>query len=355
MIRFLKSYTFELLMITIFGLFILMLTSGIPYILAFHEWALGWSEKAGPEVQNAFTIFLSIFVEGLPFILIGVFLSALIHQYVNEELIWKYVPRHPLVSIPVAACLGLFLPICECGIVPIARRLIQKGFPFYMAFTFLLAAPVVNPITIASTYLAFGDDWGMTFQRVGMAVLISMVMGLGFALFFRKRPILKENVTGSCCSSENCHHDHENQEDHHHKHLDKKPTGSLGHALYHAIFEFIDMGKYFVLGGLLAAGFHVFVGVSTIQNFTENEFLAVLVMMGLAFGLSICSSADAFVAASFRNVIGTAPILSFLVYGPMMDVKNILMMVGSFRLPVVGFFFAGTTLLTLMSIWLFLM
>lgn len=327
-----------------------MLTSGIPYILEFHEWASEISEKMDPDIQNAFTIFLSIFVEGLPFILIGVFLSALIHQYVNEEMIWKYVPTHPLISIPIAASLGLFLPICECGIVPIARRLIQKGFPYYMAFTFLLAAPVVNPITIASTYLAFGDNWGMTFQRVGTAVIISIVMGFGFALFFRNRLILKKKFSVSSCSAEDCHHDHDCN---HHDH--GQSSRSLSNALYHAIFEFIDMGKYFVLGGLLAAGFHVFVGVSAIQNFTEYEFLAVLVMMGLAFGLSICSSADAFVAASFRNVIGTAPILSFLVYGPMMDIKNVLMMLGSFRLSVVGFFLGGTTLLTLISIFLFFM
>lgn len=352
MARFFKVYMIEVSIIGIFGVFFFLLTSGIPLILEFHEWASGIGESLGPNFQNTFTIFLSIFVEGLPFILIGVFLSAIIHQYVDEEMILRFVPKNPFISIPVAACLGLLLPICECGIVPVAKRLIQKGLPSYIAFTFLLAAPVINPITIGSTYLAFGDDWTITLERVGIAFVISIIMGFCFAVFFRTKEVLKVNTKEVHCEDEGCDHLHHHSSDHEHS---SKGAGfkRLNESLYHAIFEFIDMGKYFVFGALLAAFFHVFVGVSTIKNFAENEGLAVLVMMGLAFGLSICSSADAFVAASFRNVISTAPILAFLVYGPMMDIKNILMLMGSFRLSVVGFFFGGTTLLTLVSMLLF--
>lgn len=343
MVRFLKSYAIEFLILVIFGAFLFMLTAGIPVMLEFHELASRLGKQLRPDLQNAFTIFLSIFVEGLPFILMGVFLSAMIHQYVNEEMILKYVPKNPLIALPIAACLGLLLPICECGIVPVARRLIQKGLPTYIAFTFLLAAPVINPITIGSTYLAFGDDWTITFQRVGIAAIIAIIMGICFMIFFRKHSVLKKDkMSGTCIDG--CDHDHDRHE---------KPSSrskQFSEALHHAIFEFIDMGKYFVLGGLLAAFFHVFVGITAIKNFAENEFLAVFVMMLLAFGLSICSSADAFVASSFRQVIPTAPILAFLIYGPVMDLKNLFMMWGSFRPAAVGFFFAGTTVLTILSI-----
>jgi uncharacterized protein len=114
------------------------------------------------------------------------------------------------------------------------------------------------------------------------------------------------------------------------------------------------MGKYFILGAFLAASFQTFVGFSAIKSIGTNEWIAILLLMGIAFGLSICSSSDAFIAASFRNAIGTAPLFAFLIYGPIMDLKNLLMMMGSFRASVIWFFWGGTTILTILSVILFL-
>ncbi len=352
--RRLRTFYIEISSIVFLFVFIYLLLFGNSFFYMFSDWLKANALFSNPHLQNISTIFLGIFIEGLPFILIGVFLSSLIHIFVKEEMIWRLVPKNPWLSIPMSAFLGLLLPICECGIVPVARRLIEKGYPFYAAFTFLLAAPIVNPITIVSTYIAFGDQWDMVWLRLGLAVVIAVLMGFLLYLFFTKKDVLKrrketthshvESDSSSCdCHSPSCNH-------HHHE----KRDGRFAHGLYHAVFEFIDMSKYFVLGALIAAAFQTFVGISAIKEVAGEGWMGILLMMGLAFGLSVCSSADAFIAASFRSALSNGPIMAFLVYGPMMDIKNVLMLAGNFRRPVILFLFTGTTLLTAVTIWLFL-
>jgi uncharacterized membrane protein YraQ (UPF0718 family) len=236
----------------------------------------------------------------------------------------------------------------------VARRLVQKGLPSYVAFTFLLAAPIVNPVTIFSTYLAFGDSWRVVFLRVGVGALIAAVMGFLFFLIFRGKPVLRAERKER--EADCCHHHHDSRHAHRHDHECTHHHGESGlmHALRHSVFEFIDMGKYFILGALIAAGFQTIVGTAVIKSVARYDHIAILMMMALAFGMSVCSSADAFLAASFRSVMGTAPLLGFLVYGPMVDVKNLLMMLGGFRKSVVLFFIVGTTVLTLLTCNLFL-
>lgn len=344
----LKNYYIEITGVLVFIALFYFLTSG--QIMELGSLMAKFAITDNVQLQNLSTIFLSIFIEGLPFILMGVFVSVLIHEFVDEEVIWKWIPKNPLLSIPLAACLGIFLPICECGIVPVARRLIQKGLPAHTAFTFLLAAPIVNPVTAVSTYIAFRNNWDMVFLRLGLGAGIAVAMGIMFLRFFSKTDVLKGNLQKADCHH-SCHHDHAHPHDHCHDH--RGLEARLCHAFYHAIFEFIDMGKYFVAGAFIAACFQTFIGLSVMKSVAAHEGIAVIVMMGIAFGLSICSSSDAFVAASFRGILGNAPLFSFLVYGPMMDLKNLLMMIGSFRSSVVWFFWGGTTLLTILSILLF--
>ncbi|SFS99364.1 permease [Marininema halotolerans] len=293
-------------------------------------------------IQNLSTVFLSIFIEGIPFILLGVLISSVIQVSIQEETLFRWIPKNPLLAIPLTLTLGLVLPICECGIVPVARRLIQKGLPPYIPFTFLLAAPVINPITLMATYFAFGSQWDMVINRALLAGGIATVMGLlCYRLSNQGVLTINEECEGACT----CHHGQE-----HARALDQRDR--MSEALYHGIFELMNMGKYFIGGALLAATFQTYVGYSLIAEWSHQGWLPILLMMGLAFGLSLCSSADAFVAASFRGVMPTAPLLAFLVYGPIMDLKNLLMMLGSFRKRIVIFFFVGTTLLTLVSIHL---
>lgn len=339
-VRWVREYSAEITGLIILAGFLIFITSGLEFLTLKPPEMSDFTVSG--DLKNLSTLFLSIFIEGIPFILAGGLISSLIHVYVKQETIWRLVPKTPLIAIPTALLIGLILPVCECGIVPVARRLIRKGLPPYVAFTFLLAAPVINPVTIASTYFAFGDNWNMVLFRLFTAAIVAGVMGWLFFLFF-KGDVLKADISDhqhgqNCCKV-------------------ATPSGGdrLGHAMYHSIFEFMDMGKYFIAGALVAASFQTFVGMAAIRELGENEWLSVPAMMGLAFGLSLCSSADAFVAASFRTALTSAPLLVFLVYGPMMDLKNLFMLAGSFRLPVVLFFFAGTTLLCLLTVFLFFM
>lgn len=353
MLRFLRSYTIEISIFIIFGLFILLLTSGITWLIEFDSWLKEIQPNVAPQVQNGVTIFLSIFIEGLPFILIGVLISSLIHTFVRQEHIWRFVPRSPFISIPLASVMGLILPICECGIIPIARRLIQKQLPAYVAFTFLLAAPIVNPITILSTYLAFAEQGiSMALSRTSIGIAIAIIMGAIFALFFRNKEVLRADKTvNHNCTHDDCDHEHPPHASEHIEEEQKQSVWArLGHSLHHAIFEWMDMGKFFIIGAAIAAFFHTFIGLSVLRSAITEEWWAILVLMFLAYVLSICSSADAFVAASFRGVVGNSPLLAFLVYGPMMDIKNVIMMMSAFRIPVVLTFIGGTTILTYIMI-----
>lgn len=353
MLKWMRGYSMELTGLLVLLGFLYMIFFGIDAI-ARQDWMDAWTLPEVPvQVQTVATIFLSIFIEGIPFILIGVLVSGLIHIYVNEETVWRWVPKNPFLSIPFASCLGLLLPVCECGVVPVTKRLIQKGLPSYIAFTFLLAAPVINPVTIVSTYIAFGNSWDITFARLLLAAWVAWVMGALFFWFFKGNVLKPDPSASSGCNHHHGSHDHSHH--HHHSHDHGSHKGDrFGHALYHGVFEFMDMGKYFVMGALIAASFQTFVGMSAIQDFAQNEWLAILLMMGLAFGMSLCSSADAFVAASFRTAMGTAPLLAFMVYGPMLDLKNVLMMSGTFKRNVMLFFIAGSTVLTLVVIGLYM-
>jgi len=127
---------------------------------------------------------LSIIIEALPFILIGVFVSAILQNFVSELTIHKILPRNRISNIILASFLGIIFPICECGIVPVTRRLVIKGFPLYSAVTFMLAAPIINPVVASSTAVAFSANPKMVWFRLGLAFFVSFVTGLLLSFWF---------------------------------------------------------------------------------------------------------------------------------------------------------------------------
>jgi hypothetical protein len=284
------------------------------------------------QLQGLVTIFLGIFIEALPFLLAGVLASATIHVFVSVEHVQRLSPRGPARAAIFGALLGLAFPVCECGAVPATRRLLTKGAPAPLGIAFLLAAPVVNPIVIASTWVAFAGRPELVAGRLGLTVLIAAAVAL---LVGARQPVQALLVPASPAH----HHEH----DHTHATLVER----LQALLNHAVVEFFEMGRYLVIGALIAATLQTLVPRETLLAVGQGPLLAPLVLMALAFVLSICSTVDAFVALAFVNSFPPGALLAFLVFGPMVDIKSLLMYLATFRRGVVVRIVALTALLTL--------
>ncbi|HFU4222008.1 TPA: permease [Streptococcus suis] len=254
-------------------------------------------------------IFLSIIIEALPFVLIGAIISGLIEVFITPDKLVKFLPKNTFLAILFGSFLGFIFPSCECGIVPIVNRLLEKKLPSYTALPFLVTAPLVNPIVLFATYTAFGNSWTVALYRVIGSMLVALILGLVLG-FLVKEPINKNQVTYS----------------HQQDTSDKSVWQKIGHALIHAIDEFFDTGRYLVFGSLFASLVQVYVPTAFLTSIGHSPLSAILLMMALAFLLSLCSEADAFIGASFLSSFGLAPVIAFLVIGPMVDVKNLLMM-----------------------------
>jgi uncharacterized protein len=272
-------------------------------------------------VPNSFqqlnTIFLSILIEAIPFVLIGVVIAGFIQIFITEEHIRQWIPKNKFLAVVMSCIVGAFFPACECGIVPIVRRLIKKGVPLHAGIGFLLTGPLINPIVILSTYMAFGNNIRMASLRMGVGFVAALFIALIISQVY-KTTQLKNSIS------------------------DIKQTvvltnsrGSFIHRLVemvkHSIDEFFDMGKYLIIGAFVAAFVQTYISAKSLFLFGEGLLGSSLVMMGLAFFLSLCSEADAFIGASFRNLFPSTSILAFLVYGPMIDLKNTIMLLSVFK------------------------
>lgn len=271
-------------------------------------------EHLPTSVLQAGAIFLSIIIEALPFVLIGAILSGFIEVFVSPEKVRAWLPQHKVLAILFGTLIGLVFPSCECGIVPIVKRLLEKKVPTYTAIPFLVTAPVINPIVLFATFTAFGNSPLFALYRALGAVLVALIMGILLG-FFIKEPITKR-IDGEA-----------------HQTVQKTITiwQGIWQALVHAVDEFFDTGRYLVLGCLFASLVQVYVPTAVLTRIGHQPVTAILLMMVLAFLLSLCSEADAFIGASFLSSFGLAPVMAFLVIGPIVDVKNLLMMQPHFR------------------------
>ncbi|WP_174731665.1 permease [Mesobacillus harenae] len=264
---------------------------------------------------NLNTIFLSILIEALPFVLIGVVIAGIIQIFVTEEHIERWIPKNKFLAVIMSCVVGALFPACECGIVPIVRRLIAKGVPIFAGVGFLLTGPLINPIVIFSTYMAFGNDWKIAGLRMVLGFFIAIMIALLVAVLFKGNQ-LKASVTNISIQDS----------------ASKKPfLDRFWDMLKHSIDEFFDMGKYLIIGAFFAAAVQVYVSSGALLQISSGLISSTIVMMALAYILSLCSEADAFIGASFKNLFPTTAILGFLIYGPMIDLKNTFMMLSVFR------------------------
>ena len=262
-------------------------------------------------VQNLLSLSIAVIIESTPFVILGITLSALLQKFVAYDKVARFLPKNQFLRSGILSLLGVFIPVCECGNVPLARGLILKGFTVPEATTFLLAAPILNPLTIITTYQAFGWDNGILTGRIIGGFLIANLIGWYFSTHSSPHELLTDKFEASCS------HVHE------HGHETKFfPT---------FLTEISVIMPTLVLGSFIAGGIHAFVPQEFLMQIGANPVAAVLVMIVMAFIIAICSNVDAFFALSFANVFPPYAILVFLLVGPLVDIKMLALLRTTFK------------------------
>lgn len=288
---------------------------------------------AADRLQAFTTIFLGIFIEAAPFVAAGALLSGVIETGVSARTLARWVPDRPGVGVLAGAALGLIFPVCECGVVIVVRRLLRKGLPPPVAIAFLLGAPVLNPVVIASTATAFGFG-RMLAARLGLTLVVAAATAAVF------RAARRSDILPNGDEDGGAGHDHGHDQRHGHDHdhgrggpapLGRRAGSFAVDALLHGAADLFDMGRYLVIGCVLAALLQTVMPQSVLLDVGRGGVGSVATMLGLGYLLSVCSSVDAFLALAFTNTFAPASILAFLVFGPMVDVKSTLLFLSVFR------------------------
>lgn len=268
------------------------------------------------------TVFAAIVLEALPFLLIGTVVSGFLGGFDSRGRVIRLLSKGGARTPFVAAALGLLFPVCECAIVPIVRKLMHKGVPPAAAIAFMLGAPIVNVIVFGSTAVAYALAWDFAFLRLVFGYCVAVFVSFVFAFFFQGRQSLLPSLSAFPM----------------HDPVPEQVSGTLAYylektraALFHGAEDFIDMFSLLVMAAFVTALVHSTVDRSFFYSLGEIPVLGIVLMMFLAVILSICSEADAFIAASFKLTLPLSAQMAFMVLGPMVDLKLIFMCLGVFK------------------------
>ncbi|MCD2347683.1 permease [Clostridium guangxiense] len=278
-------------------------------------------------------------MEAFPFIILGVFISSIIQIFISEQTIAKLIPKNKFVGLIAAASIGLIFPVCDCAIVPIARRLLKKGVPLYIAVTFMLSVPIINPVVLSSTYYAFLNNPYMAVLRGIIGWTSSIIIGLTISkleyknskntrlkeILFNARTFhYDDNLHNHIAPSHNhdcCHHEH-----HHTLNSKRNFTNTVFDILDHVSSELNEVGKFIIVGAFLSALMQTVIPRKYILSVGTHKILSIIIMIFLAYLMCVCSETDAFIARTFVGQFTNGSIIAFLICGPMIDIKNTLML-----------------------------
>jgi len=277
-------------------------------------------------LATIWAIFQGLLLEALPFLLIGVLIAGLARWIAPGGRWLQRLPSQPLLAPLTGAALGFALPACECGNVPVARRLLAGGAPLGSALGFLFAAPVLNPIVLASTWAAFPDQPWLLAARPLAALLLALALSallqqwpegqlLEPALLEERRlsqPLAevgllerRSGLVGAAPAAP----------------PPPPERPSLATVLEHSSREFLDLAGLLVLGSVLAAVVQTLLPRTWLLAVGGAPTISVLSLMLMAVVVSVCSSVDAFLALGFAAQITPGALLAFLVLGPVVDLK----------------------------------
>ena len=261
------------------------------------------------QIHDIITVFLSVVIEASPFLLLGSLVAVIVRRTSFAHTLLQYIPKNPLFGLPVSAAFGTLLPVCECGNMPIARSLVEKGLPASYATTFLFAAPILNPAVFFSTWIAFRGQPLFIAARFVLGFIVAVAVGV-YVLSQEKKGIKIWKVV--CEPGEKI----SAQKEHAHEHV-----ATFSSQVFS---EFLAIFPYLLMGALFTALFQAYVSREVFFNSGFGIAMAILFMMLFAFIISVCSNTDAFLALGFTGIMPGAAILSFLVFGAMIDAKNVL-------------------------------
>jgi uncharacterized membrane protein YraQ (UPF0718 family) len=319
------------------------------------------------QLHNGITLFFSLLVEALPFLLLGVIFSSVLLLFVDEQRLLALVPQNVVLAALAGSLIGFLFPVCECGNIPVARRLLMKGAPTALTIGFLLAAPTVNPVVFWATWIAFRDQPEIVFLRVGFTLLIAVTIALVFSRQEDLRPFLQDNLTRlmtrpAPAQPTGLEDDSPLlrsgtfllQAPGQVLQLDANPAQVLSQATTLApswrarwglmvdnmVLEMRELGAVLVLGSAIAAIVQVAIPREVVLGLGQGPVTSILAMMALAWVVSICSTVDAFFALSFSSLFTSGSLLAFLVFGPMIDLKNISLLLTVFKGRAIVYLFA---------------
>ena len=254
-----------------------------------------------PGPLNAFAVvFVSIVLQSLPFVLLGVFAAALVERHLAPGTLLRWLPHRRLATVLVAGLFGFVAPVCDCGVIPLGRRLAAKGVPGYAATTFVLAAPVVNPVVLFATLVAFQGRWEMAALRALMTLSVAVVVGLlaAWLLPGADGPASPPETPGD------------------------RPARGLAPLVRLATAELLDIAFFVILGALFTAAVQILVPRGNLAALGGSPVASVATLMPVATILSICSEADAFVARAFAATFAPGALLAFMTIGQIVDLRN---------------------------------
>jgi uncharacterized protein len=255
-------------------------------------------------------VFVSIVLQSLPFLLLGAFASAAVQRHLSEGMVIRWLPRTRSRLLLLSSLFGFVAPVCDCGVIPLARRFAAKGVPLYATVTFILAAPVVNPVVLLATALAFQGDWRIVGLRMAMTLTVALTVGLlasGLAIGARAQPRVPALVRGGSNAAIAA---------------PVEPSSGGPGLFAHATAEFFDVMFFIVLGALFTAATQTLVPRGDLIALGSGPVASVLTLMPVATLLSICSEADAFVARAFATTFSVGAVLAFMTIGQIVDLRN---------------------------------
>jgi uncharacterized membrane protein YraQ (UPF0718 family) len=298
------------------GFLLLAASSVLTHFSGYQHVVGAVKEMASP----AESIFLAIVTESVPFVLAGALVSSLIHAWISEERLIRWLPASRTALVPLTGLLGFFLPVCDCGTLPVARSLLQKGLPPGAVASFVLAAPVLNPVSVLATYTAFGMDLRFALIRVAVAFAIACAVGWAVHVQASRRVSRKQSPQGEEDLPVILELAVTEAQDQHNRVTWRDRFRSI---VDHTMTELFEIVGFLIFSAAVAAVFQVYHTQHGGNGNIHTGPVAVASMMALAILFSLCSEADAFVARSFSASYAPGAVLAFLLIGQMADLRNL--------------------------------